>query len=97
MSTVVKTVDKSDIKTLNFFKSDVLFNNIEKNKRMLSLEKACTMGNSWEESKARIVFACEDGIKKVEARIVAISKSSVKLKGLTTMPIKSIIGVDLIQ
>lgn len=96
MATVIKSVNKSELKELDYLKSDVLFNNMEKNKRKLLLEKACRMSNGIEANKARIIFACSDGIKKVEARIISLSKTSVTLKGVNSLPVKSVIGVDVI-
>jgi hypothetical protein len=92
MSTIIKTVDKDELKQLDYLQSDVLFNNMEKDKRKILLEKAYSLGSK----KARIIFACSDGIKKVEARIISLNKTSITLKGVVSLPIKSIIGVDVI-
>lgn len=96
MATVVKSINQEELKGLDYLKSDVLFNNMEKNKRKLLLEQACRMGSGYEAQKARIIFACSDGIKKVEARIISLSKTSVTFKGVSSLPIKSVIGVDLV-
>lgn len=96
MSTIVKTVDKDQLQELNYLKSDVLFNNMEKNKRKLLLEKACILGRGFEAKKTRIIFACSDGIKKVEARIIALTKTSITFKGVNSLPVKSVIGVDFV-
>lgn len=96
MKTIVKTVNKEELKELNYFNSDVLFNNIEKDNRKLLLEKACQMSNGIQSKKARIIFACSDGIKKIDACIISLSKTSVTLKGVTSLPVKSVIGVDVI-
>lgn len=96
MATVVKTVSKNELKELDYLKSDVLFNHMEKNKRKILLEKACRKGSGYEAQKARIIFACKDGIRKVEARIISLSKTSVMLKGVNSLPIKSVIGVDMV-
>lgn len=96
MPTIVKSVEKDKLQELDYLKSDVLFNNMEKNKRKILLEKACRGGKGFESRKARIIFACEDGVKKVEARVVSLSKTSVILKGVNSLPVRSIIGVDLV-
>lgn len=96
MKTIVKSVEKNKLQELDYLKSDVLFNNIEKNKRKMLLEKACRLGKGYESKKARIIFACKDGIRKVEARVIALSKTSVTLKGVNSLPIKSVIGVDVV-
>ena len=64
--------------------------------RKILLEKACRKGSGYEAQKARIIFACKDGIRKVEARIISLSKTSVMLKGVNSLPIKSVIGVDMV-
>jgi len=96
MSTIVKTVDKDELKQLDYLQSDVLFNSMEKDKRKILLEKACRLGNGFEAKKTRIIFACSDGIKKVEARIISLNKTYITLKGVNSLPIKSIIGVDVL-
>jgi ribosomal protein S17 len=97
MATIIKTVNKKELQGLNYLKSDVLFNNMEKEKRKILLEKAYRMSNGVNANKARIVFACSDGIKKIETRIISLNKTSVILKGVSSLPIKSIIGVTVIQ
>jgi hypothetical protein len=96
MSTFIKTVEKNELQELNYLKSDVLFNSMEKDNRKILLEKACRMGNGLNASKARIIFACSDGIKKVEARIISLNNTFVTLKGVSSLPVKSIIGVNVI-
>ena len=95
MSTIVKTVNKTELKELDFYKSDVLFSDIEKSKRKLLLERACNMGSRYEGKKAKLIFACSDGIKKVEARVISLTKTSITLKGVCSLPIKSVIGVNI--
>jgi hypothetical protein len=97
MATIIKTITKKELQELIFLKSDVMFNNMEKEKRKVLLEKACRMSNGVNANKARIVFACSDGIKKIETRIISLNKSSIILKGVSSLPIKSIIGVTVIQ
>lgn len=96
MTTIVKTVNKDQLQELDYLKSDVLFNNMEKDKRKLLLEQACRMGSGFEAQKTRIIFACSDGIKKVEARIIALTKTSITFKGVNSLPVKSVIGVDVV-
>lgn len=96
MTTIVKTVNKDQLQELDYLKSDVLFNNMEKNKRKILLEKAYRLGRGYETQKARIIFACKDGIKKVEARIISLNKTTITLKGVNSLPVKSVIGVDVV-
>jgi hypothetical protein len=95
MKTSVKTVTKNELREFDYFKSDVLFNDMEKNKRKILLENAYRMGTEIQARKARIIFACSGGIKKIEARITALSKTSVTLNGFH-LPVKCVIGVDVV-
>lgn len=95
MSKIIKTVKTDDLSKLNYYPTDVLFNTIEKKRRKLLLEKACRKGNSYYGQKARIVFASKSGIKKIEARVISLTKTTITLKGLNSLPIKSIIGVEV--
>ena len=96
MATIIKTVEKDELQTLIFPKSDVLFSNIEKDKRKILLEQACRIGNDGiRASKTGIIFSCSEGMRKVEARIISLSKDTVILKGVSSLPIKSIIGVKV--
>ncbi len=95
METKVKTVTKIELQGFEYFKSDVLFNDMEKKKRKLLLENAYLKGNDIQARKARIIFACSGGVKKIEARITALSSTSVSLNSFR-LPVKSVIGVDLI-
>ena len=97
MATIIKKVTTKELNQLVFLKADVLFNNMEKEKRKMLLEKACRMSNGINANKARIIFACSDGIKKIENRIISLNKISVILKGVTSLPVKSVIGVSVIQ
>ncbi len=96
MTRIVKRVEKDKLSRLNYFKSDVLFNSIEKNRRRNNLQKALEISGKYRGKKAKIVFACQDGVKKVEAKIISIKKSKVLLKGIHSLPVRSIIGVDVI-
>jgi hypothetical protein len=95
MTTIIKTVNKKELTGLIYSKSDVLFNIMEKNKRKLLLENAYQKGNEIQGRKARIIFSCSDGIKKIEARITSLTKTSVTLNGYN-LPVKCVIGVDLV-
>ncbi|MGB0886621.1 MAG: hypothetical protein ACPGSL_00750 [Vicingaceae bacterium] len=95
MTTIVKTVNKTDLEEFKFYKSDVLFNKMEKNKRKRLLEHAYKKSNEIQAQKARIIFACSEGVKKIEARITALNQSTIKLNGCT-LPVKSVIGVDVV-
>ena len=95
METKIKTVTKNELQEFEYFKSDVLFNDMEKKKRKLLLENAYLKGSEIQARKARIIFACSGGVKKIEARITALSNTSVSLNSFR-LPVKSVIGVDLV-
>jgi hypothetical protein len=97
MTKSIKKVERNELKELNYFRSDVLFNSMEKEKRKILLDQACNMGNGRNANKASIIFACSDGIKKVEARIISLTNAMVTLKGVSSLPVKSIIGVNMIK
>lgn len=95
MSTIVKSVNKSDLAEFKYFKSDVLFNSMEKNKRKRLLENAYQKSNEIRARKARIIFACSEGVKKIDARITDLNKATINLNGYK-LPVKSVIGVDVV-
>jgi hypothetical protein len=97
MTKIIKIIESNELKELNYFRSDVLFNNMEKERRKILLDQACSMGNGRDANKASIIFACSDGIKKVEARVISLTSVMVTLKGVSSLPVKSIIGVNMIK
>ncbi len=88
----IQNVEKEQIKFLKFPKNEVL--NIKKDQvnRSIELRRALVLGNL-EHQKVKIVFADENGFKRVETTIWGITDKSVILKQSTLIPLQRIVSV----
>jgi len=89
----IKNIEKEEIKFLTFPKQEVLVNKKDKYNRYLSLKRAMKLGNL-EREKVRIVFADDQGSKKVETTVWGFTDRSVILKQSTILPVERIISIS---
>ena len=101
METAVKTlfeissILKEEINKIRFVAEDVLVSEDQKTLRRSELHKAMMLGNA-EISKSKIVFATNEGLKKVETTVWAVDDSEVVLKSGIFIPIHAICHVALL-
>ncbi len=82
-------VEKENIGTLHFPKTEVLVNDEEKKRRLHDLENATSLGNL-EHNKIRIVFEDDIGIKYTETTVWATTEENIVLKSGITLPLHRI-------
>lgn len=91
----ISSILKEDISQLRFVAEDVLVSEDQKIKRKSDLQKAMVLGNN-DASKSKIVFATNEGLKKVETTIWALDEDDVILKSGINIPLHAICHVALL-
>ncbi len=86
-------VEKEDICSLHFPKEDVLQKIEDRRYRKMELQRAMSLGNL-SQSKVKIFFQDDAGLKKVETTIWGITDKSVILKKSTIIPLERILAVS---
>ena len=86
-------VEKEDIIFLNFPKEDVLQKIEDRRNRRMELQRAMSLGNL-SQSKVKIFFQDDIGLKRVETTIWGITDEAVILKKSTLIPLGRIIAVS---
>jgi uncharacterized protein (UPF0248 family) len=94
METIVE-IQKEDVVNLKFPNEEVLMTEDEKKALRKQLEQATTLGNG-DHGKIKIFFKDTEGTKKVETTIWATGEKNIVLKQGITIPIKRILGVEMI-
>ncbi|MBW1298279.1 hypothetical protein [Aquimarina litoralis] len=89
----IPAIEKEDIKFLRFPNQEVLQNKKDKNCRSINVKRAMRLGNL-EHGKVKIIFADDQGTKKVETTIWGVTEKSVILKQSTVIPLRRIISVN---
>lgn len=89
----IQTIEKEQIKYLCFPKQEVLSSTDHKKDRYRELQRALWLGNM-ERHKVNIVFADNEGSKKVETTVWGVTEKSVILKQSTIIPLQRIIKVS---
>ncbi len=88
----VQNVEKEQIKFFKFPKKEVLNMKKDQINRSIDLRRALYLGNL-ERQKVKIVFADENGYKRVETTIWGVTDKSVILKQSTLIPLQRIVSV----
>lgn len=88
------TIDKENIKDLQFTPNDVLTNEYDKKVRKYTAEKASILGNT-EKSKVEILFSSNQGQYKVNTTIWHVGDDYIMLKSATAIPLRSIHSISL--
>ncbi|WP_162897275.1 hypothetical protein [Aquimarina sp. BL5] len=89
----IQSIEKEQIKHLHFPHKEVLSDKRSKRDRYRKLVRGLSLGNL-EHLKVKIVFADDEGAKKVETTIWGITDKSVILKQSTIIPVERIISVN---
>ncbi len=93
LSTLAQKIEKEQIKFLKFPKKDVLSKKMDQLNRLIELNRAMLLGNL-EREKVNIIFADENGYKKVETTIWGVTDKSVILKQSMLIPLQRIIRIQ---
>ncbi|PKG53537.1 MULTISPECIES: hypothetical protein [Olleya] len=88
----IQTIEKEEIKYLKFPKEELLASKTEKAERCLTLTRAMVLGNI-EHEKVRILFADNEGLKRVNTTIWGVTEKYVILKTSTIIPLERILSV----
>jgi hypothetical protein len=88
----IQTIEKEEIKNLKFPKEELLTSKTEKAERCLTLTRAMVLGNI-EHEKVRILFADNEGLKRVNTTIWGVTEKYVILKTSTIIPLERILSV----
>lgn len=91
----ISSIGKEEIKQIQFVTEEVLVSDDQKVNRRSELQKAMMLGNS-EKSKSKIVFATNEGLRKVETTVWAVDDIEVVLKAGIFIPIHAICHVALL-
>jgi len=93
MNDSIQVVQKEQIKFLHFPHQEVLESKRDKQDRCIDLRRAMSLGNL-EHGKVKIIFADDQGAKKVETTVWGITEKAVILKQSTIIPLERIIKVN---
>ena len=88
----IETINKEEIKYLNFPKEEVL-NSIEDQKERCQLMKQAMALGNLEREKVGILFLDSEGYKRVNTTIWGVTSKYVILKQSTVIPLERIVGV----
>ncbi|MEI6596390.1 MAG: hypothetical protein WCO28_12570 [Bacteroidota bacterium] len=91
----ISSIGKEEISEIQFVSEEVLASVDQINNRRSELQKAMLLGNS-EKSKSKIVFATNNGLRKVETTVWAVDDLDVVLKAGVFIPIHAICHVALL-
>ena len=93
MTSTIQTVNGTEIKSLKFPKEDVLNNKEDKICRFVELHKAMYL-TGLKSDKAEIVFSDDStNLKKIAAKIKAVTQKEVVLKNSIIIPLVRIVSV----
>ncbi|QKX05084.1 hypothetical protein HN014_09185 [Aquimarina sp. TRL1] len=88
----VEIVEEDTIRQLKFPEYEVLGCICDENNRFLQLKRAAFLGKV-ERYKVEILFADDEGIKKVRAVVWGVTKKVVILSSFVSIPLKRIIDI----
>jgi hypothetical protein len=91
----ISSIGKEEICEIKFVAEEVLASEDQKIIRRSELQKEMMLGNS-EKSKSKIIFATDDGLRKVETTVWAVDDIEVVLKAGVFIPIHAICHVALL-
>ena len=90
----VAVVQKEQLNTVNFQKTDVLSDVPSRQKRLTSLKRASSLGNLFH-SKVRIIFMTSCGmLQQVETTVWSMSDDYILLKAGNFIPVKAILELE---
>lgn len=90
----IQLIEKEDVNSLHFPTEEILISAKERKERAASIERAISLGNL-EHHKVRIYFADEEGEKRVDTTIWAVTDTAIVLKQHTVLPINRILKLEI--
>ncbi len=87
-------IEKENISTLHFPVDDILKKESEIIERKISVERAISLGNL-EHQKVKIFFADDQGKKRVDTTIWAVTDTAIVLKQNVVVPINRIYKLEI--
>ncbi len=90
----IQLIEKEDVSSLHFPTEEILTTTKERKERAASIERAISLGNL-EHHKVRIYFADEEGEKRVDTTIWAVTDTAIVLKQHTVLPINRILKLEI--
>ena len=90
----IQIIEKEEVSALHFPAEEILTSERERKSRATSIERAISLGNL-EHHKVRIYFADEEGEKRVDTTIWAVTDSAIVLKQHTILPINRILKLEI--
>ena len=85
-------VEKEIIPTLNFPEGEILTEDVDKKERAMRLNRAIRLGNN-HKRKVKITFQDDEGVKRVETTIWAVTEQNIVLKAGVNIPIERVLTV----
>ena len=90
----IQIIEKEEVSALHFPSEEILTSEKERKIRATSIERAISLGNL-EHHKVRIYFADDQGEKRVDTTIWAVTDSAIVLKQHTILPINRILKLEI--
>jgi outer membrane protease len=90
----IQIVEKEEVSALHFPTEEILASEKERKSRAASIERAISLGNL-EHHKVRIYFTDDQGEKRVDTTIWAVTDSAIVLKQHTILPINRILKLEI--
>ncbi|TXI86058.1 MAG: hypothetical protein E6Q37_04890 [Crocinitomicaceae bacterium] len=90
----IQLIEKEQVHTLHFPSDDILVKDAEKKERQAAIDRAISLGNL-EHHKVRIYFSDDQGKKRVDTTIWAVTDTAIVLKQNTVLPIHRIHKLEI--
>jgi uncharacterized protein (UPF0248 family) len=87
-------VEKEQVHAFHFPQEDILKSESAQKDRRASIDRAITLGNL-EHQKVKIYFADNQGKKRVDTTIWAVTDTAIVLKQNTVLPIHRILKLEI--
>ncbi len=90
----IQLIEKEEVNLLHFPAEEILTSTRERKERATSIERAISLGNL-EHHKVRIYFVDDEGEKRVDTTIWAVTDTAIVLKQHTVLPINRILKLEI--
>lgn len=93
-SSDIQLIEKEEVHTLHFPSEDILKSEREQKERRTAIDRAISLGNL-EHQKVKIYFSDDQGKKRVDTTIWAVTDTAIVLKQNTVLPIHRIHKLEI--
>jgi uncharacterized protein (UPF0248 family) len=90
----IQLIEKEEVHNLHFPADDILISEREQKERKAAIERAISLGNL-EHQKVKIYFSDDQGKKRVDTTIWAVTDTAIVLKQNTILPIHRIHKLEI--